>query len=143
MRPAVTYTPYATSSKEKIGDVITFAQFEEENLISETRIDTESDDESDSESIMMSEKYMENLDGKERFDDDLISTETLHNIRDGNQTHPSIDKREARLKIRDRIKQKKSEWKGALRATHNMGKGLHKVFSTIVKEILQELTNLR
>ena len=33
------------------------------------------------------------------------------------------------------------EWKGALRATHNMGKGLHKVFSTIVLEILQELTN--
>ena len=29
MRPAVTYTPYATSSKEQTGDVITFAQFEE------------------------------------------------------------------------------------------------------------------
>ena len=28
MRPAVTYTPYAASSKEKTGDVITFAQFE-------------------------------------------------------------------------------------------------------------------
>ena len=25
---------------------------------------------------------------------------------------------------------------------HKMGKGLHKIFSTIVKEILQELTNL-
>ena len=50
---------------------------------------------------------MENIDEKEKFDDDLISTETLHDIRDGNQTHPSIDKREARLEIRDRIKQKK------------------------------------
>ena len=78
---------------------------------------------------------------KKRFDDDLISTETLHDISNGNQTHPSIDKMEARLKIRDRIKQKKSEWKGALRATHKMGKGLQKVFSTIVKELLQELTN--
>ena len=29
MRPAVTYTPYAMSSKEKNGDVITFAHFEE------------------------------------------------------------------------------------------------------------------
>ena len=29
MRPAVTYTPSATSSKEHTGDVITFAQFEE------------------------------------------------------------------------------------------------------------------
>ena len=90
---------------------------------------------------MMSEQDMENLDEKERFDDEFISTETLHDIRDGNQTHPKIDKREARIKIRDRIKQKKSEWKGALRATHKIGKGLHKVFSTIVEEILQELTN--
>ena len=52
-----------------------------------------------------------------------------------------IRTREARIKIRDIIKQKKSEWKGALRATHKMGKGLHKVFRTIVLEILQELTN--
>ena len=49
MRPIVTYTPYATSSKEQTGDVITFAQFEEGNLITETRNDTESDDKSDSE----------------------------------------------------------------------------------------------
>ena len=87
--------------------MITFAHFEERNLLTETRNDTESGDESDSESIMMSEKDMENLDEKERFDDGLISTETLHDIRDGNQTHMNIDKREARLKIRDRIKQKK------------------------------------
>ena len=90
---------------------------------------------------MMSEQDMENIDEKENFDDDFISTETLHDIRDGNQTHPNIDKREARLKIRDHINQKKSEWKGALRATHKMGKVLHKVFSTIVKDISQELTN--
>ena len=56
---------------------------------------------------MMSEQDMENIDEKEKFDDDLISTETLHDIRDVNQTHPSIDKREARLKIRDRNKQNK------------------------------------
>ena len=84
---------------------------------------------------------MENLDIKEKFDDDLISTETLQDIRDGNQTHPKIDKREAHMAIRNRIKQKKSQWKGALRATHKMGKGLHRVFSTIISEILQELTN--
>ena len=56
MRPAVTYTPYATSSKEQTGNVITFAQFEEGDLLSETRNYTESGDESDSKSIMMSEK---------------------------------------------------------------------------------------
>ena len=84
---------------------------------------------------MMSEKDMENIDETEKFDDDLISTETLHDICDGNQTHPKIDKREARITIRDRIKQKKLQWKGALRATHKMGIGLHRVFSTIVSEI--------
>ena len=107
MHPAVTYTPYASSSKEQTGDLITFVQFEEGNLITVTRNNTESGDESDSESIMMSEKDMENLDETEKFDDGLISTETLHDIRDGNQTHPKIDKREARLEIHDSIKEKK------------------------------------
>ena len=110
---AVTYTPYATSSKEQTGDVITFTQFEEWNLLIETRNDKESGDESNSKSIMMSEQDMENLDEKEKFDGDLISTETLHDIRDRNQTHPKINKREACMAIRDRIKQKKSQWKGA------------------------------
>ena len=45
------------------------------------------------------------------------------------------------MAIHDRIKQKKSQWKGALRATHKMGKGLHRVFSTIVSDISQELIN--
>ena len=48
MRPAVTYTPYATSSREKTCNVITFAQFEEGNILTETRNDAESGDESDS-----------------------------------------------------------------------------------------------
>ena len=91
---------------------------------------------------MMNEQDMENLDEKGKSDDDLISLETLEDIRDGSQTHPNIDKRESRCKIRDRINQRQSEWKGALKATRNMGKGLHKVFSTTVSEILQELTNL-
>ena len=50
---------------------------------------------------------MENLNKTEKFDDDLICTETLHDIRDRNQTDPKINKREARMEIRDRIKQKK------------------------------------
>ena len=49
MRPTVTYILYAMSSKEQTGDVITFAQFEEGNLITETRKYTESGDKSDSE----------------------------------------------------------------------------------------------
>ena len=48
MLPTVTYTPYATSSKEQTSDVITFLQFEEGNLLTETCNDTENGDESDS-----------------------------------------------------------------------------------------------
>ena len=62
MRPSVTYTPYATSSNEQTGDIITFSKFEEVNLLSETRNDTEIGDKSNSESSMMSERDMENLD---------------------------------------------------------------------------------
>ena len=64
MRLTVTYTPYATSSKEKTDDVIMFAQFEEGDLLTDTLNDTESGDKSDSESIMMSEQDMKNLDEK-------------------------------------------------------------------------------
>ena len=62
MRQVVTYTPYATSSKEKTDDIITFTQFEEGNI---------------------------------------LSTEMLEEICDGNQTHPNVNKREARCKLRD------------------------------------------
>ena len=55
MRPEVTYTPYSTSLREQTGDVITFAQFEEGNILTETRNDAESGDESDNKSIIMSE----------------------------------------------------------------------------------------
>ena len=65
MHPEVTYTPYATPSREKTGDVITFTQFEEGNKLTETRNDAEISDESDNESIMMSEQDMENLDSNE------------------------------------------------------------------------------
>ena len=37
MHPAVSYTFYATSSREKTGDIITFVQFEEGGLLSETQ----------------------------------------------------------------------------------------------------------
>ena len=66
MFPAVTYTPYTTSSKEQTGDVIKFIKFEEGGLLTETCNDTESGDESDSESIMMSEQDMENINEKKK-----------------------------------------------------------------------------
>ena len=124
MRPTVTYTPYATSSKEQTGDVITFAQFEEGNILTETRNDAESGDKYDRKSLMMIEQDMENLDSNEKSDHDLISTEMLHDILGGSQTRPTVNKREAGYKICDCIWQKESQWKGELQATHNMGKVL-------------------
>ena len=61
MRLEVTYTPYGTSSKEQTGNVIKFVQFEEGNILTETRNDAESGDKSDNESIMMSEQDMGNI----------------------------------------------------------------------------------
>ena len=41
----------------------------------------------------------------------------LEDIFDGSQTHPNVNRREARYKIRDRVRQRQPEWKGALKAT--------------------------
>ena len=93
VRPAVTYTPYATSSKEQTGDVITFTQFEEGGILTETRYDAESGDKSDNESIMMSEQDMEDINYGDESDHDLISTDMLEDICDGSQTHPNVNRR--------------------------------------------------
>ena len=90
----------------------------------------------------MIEQDTEDINYGDESDHDLISTEMLEYIRDGNQTHPKINRREARYKIRDRIRQRQSEWKGALKSTRSMGKGLHNVFKTVVKDISQALTPL-
>ena len=72
------------------------------------------------------------MDSGDESDHDPISTERLEDIRDGSQSHPRINQGEARYKIRDIIKQIQSECKVALKATQNIGKGLHKVFKTVV-----------
>ena len=66
----------------------------------------------------------------------------LVDIRDGSQTHPNVNRRESRFNLQDRIRQIHLEWKGALKSTQMMGKGLQKIFLTVVKEISQELTPL-
>ena len=91
---------------------------------------------------MMSEQDMDAINSGDELDHDIISTEMLEDICDRSQTHPNVNRREARYKIRNHIRQIQLEWKGALESTRSMGKGLHKVFSTVVKEILQELTPL-
>ena len=77
---------------------------------------------------MMSEQYIDDINSGDESDHDLISTEMLENIRD-----------KITYKIRDFIRQRQLEWKGALKATRITGKGLHKLFSTVVKEIFASI----
>ena len=60
---------------------------------------------------------MDAMDSGDESDHDLISTEMLEDICDGSQTHPNVNIREARYKIRDRIRQRQLEWKGELKST--------------------------
>ena len=87
----------------------------------------------------MSEQDMDAINYGDESDHDLISTEMLEDICDGSQNHPNVNRREARYKIHGRIRQRQSEWKGLLKATRSMGKVLHKVFSTVVKEIFARI----
>ena len=82
------------------------------------------------------------MDSGDESDDDPMSTEILEDICDISQFHLRFNKREARYKIQNHIQQIQKEWKRALRSTQNMGKGLHKVFKTSVKDILQDLPPL-
>ena len=93
MRLAVTFTPYGTSSREQIGRIITFAQFEEVEILTKTSNYAESGDESDNESIMMSEQDMDAMNSGDESDHDLTSRDMLEDIRDGSQTHPKINRR--------------------------------------------------
>ena len=50
-------------------------------------------------------------------DRDPISMEMLEDIRDRSQSHLDFNRVETRYKIRDCIKQRQTEWKGALKST--------------------------
>ena len=67
-------------------------------------------------------------------DAEPMSTQMLEDIRDGNQSHPRVNRRDALYKICDCIKQIQAEWKGALLSTQNMGKYLHKAFKAVVND---------
>ena len=108
VRPEVTYTPYGTSLIEQTGDIITFAQFEEGNILTKTRNNAESGEKSNDESIMpplLSKEDIDAMDSGDESDHDLISTEMLEGIRDGSQTHPNVYRRKSRYNICDSIKQ--------------------------------------
>ena len=88
---------------------------------------------------MTSKQDMEDINSGDKSDHDIISTEMLEDIRDGSQTHPNVNRREACYKIRDLVRQRQTEWKGSLKATRSTRKGLHKVFITVAKEIFARI----
>ena len=122
-----------------------FAQSEEGKLLSETPDDVEIGDESDDNLItppLISKEEMDVMDSGDESEYEPTSTEMLEDICDGSQYHPSVNRRDARYKIFDCIKQRQSEWKGVFKDTQNMGKVLYRVFKTVVNEISQYLPPL-
>ena len=98
MRLGVSYIPCATYLRKKIGNIITFAQFEYGDLLSETHDDAERGDKSDDDSIMppliIAEK-MDVMDSGDKSNDEPISTDTLEDVLDGSKSHLSVNSREA------------------------------------------------
>ena len=86
---------------------------------------------------LLSEKEKDVIDSGDESDDCPMSTQVLEDIHDGIQTHLIVNSRESYYKIHDSINQRQSEMKIALKSTRNMGKGLHKVFKTVVNDIFR------
>ena len=54
---------------------------------------------------LSSKEEMDVMDSGYESDDEPMSTEMLEDIRDGSKSHPSVNRREARYKIHNHIKQ--------------------------------------
>ena len=74
-------------------------------------------------------------------DEVYISTKPLEDIWYGCQIRPEINARYAWSKIHERIRQTKNECKGKELKAKNMGKGLHKVFKTVLNELNNTFPN--
>ena len=55
---------------------------------------------------LLSEEDRDAMDSGDESDHDIISTEMLEHIRDGRQSHPNVNRRGARYKIHDSIRQR-------------------------------------
>ena len=112
MRSVVSYIPYATASHEQTGDILTFANFEENNSVENKR--NLEEDESIFSLVVELSIYNDS-------DDGYISTNALEDIHNGSQINPDIDARSAILKICDYINQTQIEWKAAELSEKNIG----------------------
>ena len=98
MQASVSYIPYATSSHEQTGNIITFEKFEDGGLVENGRNAAEYI--SDSASIDDSHTEYD-------YDDGSISTDNTEDIWGGSQIHPELNARDTILEIRYCIKQLK------------------------------------
>ena len=57
------------------------------------------------------------MDSVDESDHDHMSMEMIEDICDNSQSHPNVNRREARYTICDRINERHSEWKGLLKST--------------------------
>ena len=79
-----------------MGDIITFTQFEEVDLLSETSKDVESGDKSNDGLFMpplISKEEMDAMDSENESDDEPMSTDMLKDICNGSQYHPNVNRR--------------------------------------------------
>ena len=88
---------------------------------------------------IISEGEMDAMSSGNAYESEPMSKDMLEDISDGSQFHPIINRRESRYKIRDRIKQGQSEWKGEFSSIQNMGKVLHNIFKAMVNKVSQAL----
>ena len=103
----MSYIPYDTSPKEQTGDINTFAKFEEGNLPSETRNDTESSNKYDDDltlTTLIGFEEMDVMSSGNESDAEPMSTDMLEYICDGSQSNPSINIIKARYKICGHLK---------------------------------------
>ena len=80
MKTEVSYIPYATSSKEKTDNIITFEQFDESNLLFESHNCTESGDEADENStlpLLISEGKLDEMSSGGEYGAETMSTDML------------------------------------------------------------------
>ena len=133
MQPALSYIPYATSHYEQTGNIITFAQFQQGNLVENER-NTEKE-----ETISDSIDELSTYNDSDRVS---ISTNTLKDIQNVSQILPEINTRGSRSKICYPIEQTQNECKGKEILEKRRIKVLHKVFKAIVNELNNKLTYL-
>ena len=102
----MSYIPYAISSKEHTGDIITSTQFEEDNLLLQSHKGMENCDKYDDDLTippLISGTKMDEMPSGDESNAEHMPEDMLEEIYERSQYYPSINRRVSRYKIRDII----------------------------------------